>query len=76
MFLPGCGIEPAARIAEELRGAAIRLSGARDDKPLLVSLSIGVSRLCERDLRLDHAMAAAELACRTAKERGRGKSIR
>ena len=37
MFLPGCGIEPAARVAEELRGAAIRLSGARDDKPLLVA---------------------------------------
>jgi diguanylate cyclase (GGDEF)-like protein len=73
MFIPGCGIEPAARIAEELRGAAIRLSDARDDKPLLVSLSIGVSRLCDRDLRLDHAMAAAELACRTAKERGRNR---
>jgi diguanylate cyclase (GGDEF)-like protein len=73
MFLPGCGIEPAARIAEELRGAAIRLSGARGDKPLLVSLSIGVSRLGERDGRLDHAMAAAELACRTAKERGRNR---
>jgi diguanylate cyclase (GGDEF)-like protein len=73
MFLPGCGIEPAARIAEELRGAAIRLSGARGDKPLLVSLSIGVTRLGERDRRLDHAMAAAELACRTAKERGRNR---
>jgi diguanylate cyclase (GGDEF)-like protein len=73
MFLPGCGIEPAARIAEELRSAAIRLSGARGDKPLLVSLSIGVSRLGDRGRRLDHAMAAAEHACRTAKERGRNR---
>jgi diguanylate cyclase (GGDEF)-like protein len=73
MFVPGCGIEPAARIAEELRGAAIRLSSARGDKPLLVSLSIGVARLGDRDRRLDHAMAAAELACRTAKERGRNR---
>lgn len=73
MFLPGCGIEPAARIAEELRAAAVRLSGARGDKPLLVSLSIGVARLGDRDRRLDHAMAAAELACRTAKERGRNR---
>jgi diguanylate cyclase (GGDEF)-like protein len=73
MFLPGCGIEPAARIAEELRGSAIRLSGARGDKPLLVSLSIGVARLGDRDRRMDHAMAAAELACRTAKERGRNR---
>jgi len=73
MFLPGCGIEPAARIAEELRSAAIRLSGARGDKPLLVSLSIGVARLGDRDRPLDHAMAAAELACRTAKQRGRNR---
>jgi EAL domain-containing protein (putative c-di-GMP-specific phosphodiesterase class I) len=71
--VPGCGIEPAARIAEELRSAAIRLSGARGDKPLLVSLSIGVARLGDRERRLDHAMAAAELACRTAKERGRNR---
>ncbi len=73
MFVPGCGIEPAARIAEELRSAAIRLSGARGDKPLLVSLSIGVSRLGDRAGRMDHAMAAAEFACRTAKERGRNR---
>ncbi|HME38852.1 MAG TPA: EAL domain-containing protein [Steroidobacteraceae bacterium] len=73
MFIPGCGIEPAARIAEELRGAAIRLSGSRGDKPLLVSLSIGVARLGDRDRHLDHALAAAELACRTAKERGRNR---
>jgi diguanylate cyclase (GGDEF)-like protein len=73
MFIPGCGIEPAARVAEELRGAAIRLSGARGDKPLLVSLSVGVARIGDRDRRLDHAMAGAELACRTAKERGRNR---
>ncbi len=73
MFLPSCGIEPAARIAEELRGAAIRLSGARGDKPMLVSLSVGVARIGDRDRRLDHALAAAQLACRTAKERGRNR---
>jgi diguanylate cyclase (GGDEF)-like protein len=73
MFVPGCGIEPSARVAEELRGAAIRLSGARGDKPMLVSLSIGVSRLGEGDRGLNLAMADAELACRTAKERGRNR---
>lgn len=73
MFVPGSGIEPAARIAEELRSAAIRLSGARGDKPLLVSLSVGVAGVGDRDRRLDHALAAAELACRTAKERGRNR---
>jgi EAL domain-containing protein (putative c-di-GMP-specific phosphodiesterase class I) len=73
MFVPCCGIEPAARIAEELRSAAIHLSGARDDKPLIVSLSVGVSRLGDGGQCLDQAMATAESACRTAKERGRNR---
>ncbi len=73
LFVPGCGIEPAARIAEDLRGAAVRLSGARRDRPLFVSLSIGVARLADPDRRLDHAVAAAEFACRTAKARGRNR---
>jgi diguanylate cyclase (GGDEF)-like protein len=73
MFVPGCGIEPAARIAEELRSAAIPMSGTRGDKPLRVSLSIGVARLECRDLGFEPAMAAAELACQTAKERGRNR---
>src|ERR1019366_5065834 len=73
VLVPGCGIEPAARIAEELRSAAIKLSCSRGEKPLLVSLSIGVSRIGDRDRPLQHAMAAAEMACRTAKERGRNR---
>jgi diguanylate cyclase (GGDEF)-like protein len=73
MFVPGCSIEPVARFAEELRSEALSLSGARGDKPLHVSLSIGVSRIGDRDRPLDHAMAGAELACRTAKERGRNR---
>lgn len=73
MLVPGCSIEPAARIAEELRAAAIKLSGTRGDRHLLVSLSIGVARLGARDRSLEHAMAGAELACRSAKERGRNR---
>jgi len=73
VLVPGCGIEPSARIAEELRSAAIKLSCSRGGKPLLVSLSIGVSRIGDRDRPLEHAMAAAEMACRTAKERGRNR---
>jgi diguanylate cyclase (GGDEF)-like protein len=70
MFLPNCGIEPAARVAEELRSAAMRLSAPRGDKPLVVALSIGVARIAAGGARPAYALAAAEAACRLAKERG------
>ncbi len=73
LFVPGCGIEPAARVAEELRSAAVKFSRTRDDKPVLVSLSIGVARVCDLRRPLPDALAAAELACRTAKLRGRNR---
>jgi diguanylate cyclase (GGDEF)-like protein len=73
MLIPGCGIEPVARVAEELRSAAVMHSGVRGDKPLRVSLSIGVARVAESDPQLSQALAAAEYACRSAKERGRNR---
>ncbi len=73
LLVAGCGVESAARIAEDLRGAAVRLSGARGDKPLMVSVSVGVARAGDRPDALGEAMAAAELACRSAKERGRNR---
>jgi diguanylate cyclase (GGDEF)-like protein len=73
MFVPGCSIEPAARIAEEIRASAIKLSGPLADKPVQVSLSVGVARIAERDRNFRQALAAAELACETAKDRGRNR---
>ncbi len=73
MFVPGCSIEPVARIAEEVRAAAVRLSGPRTDKPLLVSISVGVARIAETDRCVRQALAAAELACHSAKDRGRNR---
>lgn len=72
-FVPGSGIEPAARIAEELRAAALKLSAVRNERPLPVSLSVGVAGIGSSEQRLGHAIAAAEFACRTAKERGRNR---
>ncbi|MFI4890215.1 MAG: EAL domain-containing protein [Steroidobacterales bacterium] len=73
MFVPGCSIEPAARIAEEIRASAVKLSGPLADKPVQVSLSVGVARIAERDRNFRQALAAAELACQTAKDRGRNR---
>ena len=73
MFVPGCSIEPVARIAEEIRACAVRLSGSRADKPVRVSLSVGVARIADADHDFRQALAAAELACQTAKDRGRNR---
>ena len=73
MFVPSCSIEPVARIAEEIRAAAVRLSGPRADRPLQVALSVGVARIAEGDRDFRQALAAAELACRNAKDRGRNR---
>ena len=73
MFVPGCSIEPVARIAEEIRACAVRLSGPRADKPVRVSVSVGVARIADSDRDFRGALAASELACQTAKDRGRNR---
>jgi diguanylate cyclase (GGDEF)-like protein len=73
MFVPGCRIEPVARIAEEIRAAAVKLSGPLAGKPMQVSVSVGVARVAECDRNFPQALAAAELACQTAKDRGRNR---
>ena len=73
MFVPGCSIEPVARIAEEIRACAVRLSATRADKPVRVSLSVGVARIADSDRDFRQALAAAELACQNAKDRGRNR---
>ena len=73
MFVPGCSIEPVARIAEEIRASAVRLSGPRLDKALQVSLSVGVARIADGERQFGAALASAAQACWAAKERGRNR---
>jgi diguanylate cyclase (GGDEF)-like protein len=67
------GLEDAAQFAESLREGAEQLGTLRGDSRLHVSVSIGVAPL-ERDAReLMHSLAAAETACKAAKDRGRNR---
>lgn len=66
-------LEDAAQFAESLREGAEQLGTLRGDSRLHVSVSIGVAPL-ERDAReLMHSLAAAETACKAAKDRGRNR---
>ena len=73
VFLPGCSLPEARRIAGRLRAAveAASVQNASDMIPL--SISIGAATLRAGERSFDHALAAAEVACKAAKDRGRNR---
>src|SRR6185369_3602162 len=67
------GVEDAAHFAEALREGAEQVGGARGEHRAAVSVSIGVAALDTAPGELMHSLAAAETACRAAKDRGRNR---
>jgi diguanylate cyclase (GGDEF)-like protein len=65
--------EQATEFAEALREAAAQLSSTHASARLNVSVSIGVASLERLHDGLAHALAAAETACKAAKDRGRNR---
>jgi diguanylate cyclase (GGDEF)-like protein len=74
VFVPGAGVDEATRLASELTDAISRLSFVADGETLPVSVCIGfvAPPPGERPLDVEHLLAAAELACKSAKRRGAG----
>jgi diguanylate cyclase (GGDEF)-like protein len=71
VMIPGLNPEALEHLAEEIRAEAEVLRQAtRNDRPPSASVSVGVAPLLPNDPALQHALAAAECACRAAKERG------
>jgi diguanylate cyclase (GGDEF)-like protein len=72
VFLPHMNLAQARQLAEricrEVSGA-----GTQKDPGHLVSMSWGAVSTSAADLHLDHRIAEAEIACKTAKDRGRGR---
>ncbi len=66
-----CGLEEAARFADALRVSAEQLGVSDVDARVPISISIGVARLDRGARDLSHSLAAAETACKAAKDRGR-----
>jgi diguanylate cyclase (GGDEF)-like protein len=67
------GTEDAAQFAESLREGAEKLGSAHGESRVHVSLSIGVAPLDTEAGELMHSLAAAETACKAAKDRGRNR---
>jgi diguanylate cyclase (GGDEF)-like protein len=73
MFLPDCKLEFAEKIAETICKQCAELSYARGQGSVQVSVSVGVAELPDSPAALAHGMASAEIACKAAKDRGRGR---
>jgi diguanylate cyclase (GGDEF)-like protein len=73
IVLPDADTRTAACVAERLQGAVRRLAIGPAQNPIEVSVSCGVAALVSMPQGLARALAAAELACKTAKKRGRNR---
>ncbi len=67
-------VDDASRFAESLRVGAEMLSALHPGQDISISISIGVAPLENgRGGELAHSLAAAETACKAAKDRGRNR---
>ncbi|HTE42049.1 MAG TPA: bifunctional diguanylate cyclase/phosphodiesterase [Steroidobacteraceae bacterium] len=74
LFLADTGLEAAQQVGWSLCRAIHKLLPKVDDKVVDVSASFGVARVVAQSKNpLSHALAAAEVACKAAKDRGRGR---
>jgi diguanylate cyclase (GGDEF)-like protein len=73
IFFADCPLDRARAIGDELRDAvnAMPLTIGADAIPLSISFGAATVRGGERSF--DHALAAAEVACKAAKDRGRNR---
>jgi diguanylate cyclase (GGDEF)-like protein len=73
VLMPHTEIKQAAACAEAIRLAASRLKIGPPESVVDVSVSCGVALYVDMPQGLDRALAAAELACKAAKRRGRNR---
>ena len=66
-------LDDAERFAESLRTGTEQLAVTHAGAPLPVSISVGVALLDSAAEELAHVLAAAETACKAAKDRGRNR---
>jgi diguanylate cyclase (GGDEF)-like protein len=72
VLLPG-HLDDAERFGQALREGAEKLGSTHGSSRLRTSISIGVAALDPTEGELMHSLAAAETACKAAKDRGRNR---
>lgn len=74
ILIPACNVDSAARIAQNLIDAGAKIMLGPLERPVDISLSAGVAPILHEIPLLQRALSAAELACKTAKSRGRRRA--
>jgi len=73
VFLPHMNLAQARQLADRICKEISSGSAPKQGPNHPVSMSWGVVSTSATDLHLDHRIAEAEIACKTAKDRGRGR---
>lgn len=74
LYTPRTTLAQGRQVATQLCERIARLGTAEPGGPrAYISISFGIAELSAAAPELGHALAAAETACKTAKERGRGR---
>ncbi len=73
IFLPQTTLEVARAFIENLCHKVAGTPFVHEGKEIELSLSVGVASVPNTKFPLSHALAAAEIACKAAKDRGRGR---
>jgi diguanylate cyclase (GGDEF)-like protein len=73
VYVPRTTLAQGRRIAEQLSKSVSGMSVEVHKMPTPLSISFGVATIPATDGGLSHALAAAEAACKAAKDRGRGR---
>jgi diguanylate cyclase (GGDEF)-like protein len=73
LFFPQTSLHAAQTFVEGLCREVAKVSLTHEAKQIELSLSVGVAAVPNTKFPLSHALAAAEIACKAAKDRGRGR---
>jgi diguanylate cyclase (GGDEF)-like protein len=73
VFLPHMNLAQARQLADRICKEVTTGAAPKKETNHPVSMSWGVVSTSSTDLHLDHRIAEAEIACKTAKDRGRGR---
>lgn len=73
LFLPNAAVAGAQRFLEDLGRKIAGIDFSHEGQRIEASISFGLAGITDAKLPLSHALAAAETACKAAKELGRGR---